>query len=162
MNARKLKAAFVNMLPVICVDKHKPINNGYVKSVIYKLSDSGKVHCDGEIQDLNNPHHVVRANCRHIHFKSADKQIKYAPEASGNAHAESIRAAFFNTLPVIAVVPGMDVIECSYIIALVYTRGRRGNIICSCILQDANCPHSTLQARIGYIYLKSEYDKEKL
>ena len=160
MNARKLKAAFIHLSPVKCDDKKNPIDNGYVKSVIYSLTDSGKVKCDGDVFDLNNPKNHTQVACRHISFKGKEPPID-KPSGASNEHAESIKEAFMKVLPVVAVVPGMNVVECSYITAFVYTRGRKGNIICTCILQDATCPHSTLQVRIKYIRLKLEYEKEK-
>lgn len=160
MNARKLKAAFIHMSPVSCDDKDNPIGKGYVKSVIYSLTQSGKVKCEGDVYDLNDPHNHTQAPCRHIAFTGKEPPIE-KPSGAPNEHAESIKEAFLKVLPVVAVVPGMNVVECSYITAFVYTRGRKGNIICTCILQDAGCPHSTLQVRIKYIRLKSEYDMEK-
>ena len=160
MNARKLKAAFIHLSPVKCDDKKNPIDNGYVKSVIYSLTDSGKVKCDGDVFDLNNPKNHTQVACRHISFKGKEPPID-KPSGASNEHAESIKEAFMKVLPVVAVNPGMDVVECSYITAFVYTRGRKGNIICTCKLQEATCPRSTMQVRIKYIRLKSDYDKER-
>lgn len=157
MNARKLKQAFIQMLPVFTTDKDNPIKNGYIKTVIFTLGSSGKVRCDAEVQDLDSAKNFSKTPCRRIHFKSDDVKIKDAA-ASTNEHAESVKKAFVNVEPVIADVPGMNVVKCSHIIAIVYTRGQRGNIICSAILQDANCPSSTLQVRIKYIFTPSEYE----
>lgn len=161
MNARKLKQAFIQMLPVFTTDKDNPIKNGYIKTVIFTLGSSGKVRCDAEVQDLDSAKNFSKTPCRRIHFKFDDVKIKDAA-ASTNEHAESVKKAFVNVEPVIADVPGVTSVRCSYIISIVYTRGRRGNIICSAVCKDATCEDSTLQARIKYVFTEQEYAEKSI
>ncbi|MED9968578.1 MAG: hypothetical protein UFA98_01005 [Ruminococcus sp.] len=159
MNAKKIKQAFVRVLPVLAVDKNNPIDNGFVKTVIFSISRSGKVRCDAEVQSLNDPRDFVKVPCRHVHFK-ADYEASAADALSKNdhnEHAELIKQAFMHGQPVVAEVPGITPVRCSYIISIVYTRGRLGNIICSAVCKDATCEDSTLQARIKYVYTEQEY-----
>ena len=64
MNARKLKQAFIQMLPVFTTDKDNPIKNGYIKTVIFTLGSSGKVRCDAEVQDLDSAKNFSKTPCR--------------------------------------------------------------------------------------------------
>lgn len=159
MNAKKIKQAFVRVLPVLAVDKTNPIDNGFVKTVIFSISRSGKVRCDAEIQSLNDPRNFVKVSCRHVHFKADynESAADALPKDGHNEHAELIKQAFTSGQPVVADVPGITPVKCSYIISIVYTRGRRGNIICSAVCKDATCEDSTLQARIKYVYTEQEY-----
>lgn len=164
MNARKVKQAFLKMLPVTAVDRNNPISSGYIRTVIFSLSDSGKVRCDAEVQNLNNPRDFVKVPCRHVHFKAdySESAADAVPTDGKNEHAGLIRQAFMNGMPVVADVPGVTPVRCSYIISIVYTRGRRGNIICSAVCKDATCEDSTLQARIKYVFTEQEYAEKSI
>lgn len=161
MNARKLRHAFMQMSPVYCSDKSCPVNNGYVLSVMHTLNGSGKVRCDAELRNLDHPREVVKTNCRHVHFKGDPKEVKdmHIPHEGKpvSEHAEAIRQAFMKGEPVVISIPGIKPTEYRNITALIYTRNRKGSIICSCICIDSNRADSTTQARIRYVYTKSEF-----
>ena len=155
MNAKKIKTAFVKMLPVLAVDRLNPIDNGIIKTVFFSLGGSGKVRCDVEVQSLNNPRDFVRVPCRHVHFK-AEKEGTFVESISAE-HSELIKQAFTSGAPVVVDVPGVNPVRCSYIKSMLYTRGRRGNLICSAVCADSKAVSSTIQARIGYVFTETEY-----
>ena len=161
MNARQLKYAFLHKVAVFTDDKEHPVRNGVVQSVMYTLSDSGKKRCDADIRDLEMPNEVNKTHCRHVHFKvkptDTPRGAAVNADKPPSAHAENIRRAFMEGQPVMIVIPGMEPTECAYIRAFLYTRNRSGKIICSCICVDRNREDSTMQARIGYVFTKSEF-----
>lgn len=158
MNARQVKAAFVHRTTVRCDDKKCSMRMGFVKSVIYTLSDSGKVQCAGVVQPWEPNKSAVTVKCRHIHFIGKEPQaIKTAAKLS--EHAEAIRQAFINTMPVIATVPNVGVVE-GHIKEIVYWRTFKGNIQCSAGILDVQCPKCTVQVRLNYIQVQ-DADKEK-
>lgn len=76
-------------------------------------------------------------------------------------NAREVKRAFQELLPVVIVKPGMPPVECSYIINVIYShspKSKRTRV--SCLCQDAQCPHSLIQANIRHMRLKSEYDRK--
>ena len=78
-------------------------------------------------------------------------------------NARQITYARQNKLPVLCCLPGEKPIECAYIKDVNRFRSpSSGKIILSCVLQDANCPHSDIRVRSRYIKLKEDVSDETL
>jgi hypothetical protein len=78
-------------------------------------------------------------------------------------NARHIKQAFLDLSPVRVCMPNEKLIECAYIKEVIYSRSpRSGKIMVSCLLQDANCPHSVIRARGRYIKLKEDVSDETL
>lgn len=158
MNARQLKAAFFYKSTVFSDDKNNSIPLGYISRVIYYLSDSGKRHAKGEIQPWDKNKTAAVVPCRKVHFVSNEPK-KELPVNELNEHTEKIKNAFLNVLPVVAVVPTVGTVV-GHIKEIVYWRTKKGNIQCSAVILDTNCPGCTVQVRLKYIMTKEEYEKE--
>ena len=65
--------------------------------------------------------------------------------------ATEIKKAFKEGSPVWYHAPNEKTIECSGIIEVIYSKSKKGNIICSCLLQDAKCPNSYMRVRGRYV-----------
>lgn len=153
MNAKHIKTAFFYKSPVFCDDKEHPIKLGVIKQVIYYLSHSGKVHCDGVVQSLaSKDEEPVRISCRYIHYFDNSRK-KSQPKTEPNEHTEAIKNAFINVLPVVTDVPNVGTVE-GNIKEIIYWRTDKGNIQCSANIIDKFCPKSTVQARLKYISVK--------
>lgn len=68
--------------------------------------------------------------------------------------ATEIKKAFKEGSPVWYHPPNEKPIECSGIIEVIYSKGKKGNMICSCLLQDAKCSHSVMRVRGRYVKAK--------
>ena len=158
MNARRLKEAFVFRTPVHCDEEGKTVKVGYVKSIIFTLSESGKKKCEGEIQPFEVGRQSVTVSCRHIHFISEPKR-KLA-DANADEHTQSVKNAFLNVEPVVVAVPNTGVVR-GNIKAVVYWRTSKGNIQCSADVLDASCPGCIVRSRLKYVFTQEEYDKRK-
>ncbi len=72
-------------------------------------------------------------------------------------NAREIKKAFLNLSPVVCCLPNEKPINCSYIKEVIYSHHpRSGKIMVSCVLQDANCPHSIIRAKGRHIHAKEE------
>lgn len=67
MNARQIKRAWEEHLPVIvCNPNEPPIKCSYIKEVIYWFGSNGKKRVSCICQDANCPRSTVRARARNI------------------------------------------------------------------------------------------------
>ncbi len=67
MNARQIKIAWEEHLPVVvCNQNEPPIECSYIKEVTYWFGSSGKKRVSCLCQDAHCPHSVIRARARNI------------------------------------------------------------------------------------------------
>lgn len=154
MNAKHLKTAFFYKKSVYSDDKEHLVKLGYIKEVIYSLSDSGKKQCFGIVQPWDNSSKAEPVSCRHIHYIDGS-QRKIVPKTEPDEHTEKIKNAFLHTLPVVANVPNVGNVT-GHIQEIVYWRTKKGNIQCSAVILDITCPNCTVRARFKYINVLEE------
>lgn len=77
MNARQIKRAWEEHLPVIvCNPNEPPIECSYITEVIYSFSRSGKKRVSCVCQDARCPHSVIRARARNIKLKEQRNEVQ--------------------------------------------------------------------------------------
>jgi hypothetical protein len=146
INAVKLKAAFVFRTPV-CVDGDV---KGFVKSVIWTLSDSGRKQCSGLVQPYGFGKQPDVYPSREIKFWGNEPKAKLA-EVEPNEHTARISQAFLNVEPVYVNVPNVPPVT-GVIKELVYWRDDYSKVHCSAVVYDSACNNrSTIKARIKYV-----------
>ena len=70
-------------------------------------------------------------------------------------NAREIKKAFKELLPVVYREPNQKPVQCSHIVEVIYYHSpHSGRIAVSCVLQDANCPRSTIRAKGRHVHFK--------